>query len=96
MHLSDQFVFEGFQVDGLEDGQDGFGAHVRFEHLAIGLFKFPVPGLGDELVYPEVFQFVDGGLELLFQLTFFRGQLVGYGVDLSLDGDGVHLQFGHF
>ena len=93
MHLIDQLVSERFQVDGFKDGQDGFGAHVRFEHIAIGLFQLPVAGLGDELVDPEVFEFVDGGFELLIQLTFFRGQLIGYGINLNLDGDRIHLHF---
>ena len=55
MHLIDQLILEGLQVDGFQDGQDCLGTHVRFEHIAVRLFQFPVAGLGNELVNPEVF-----------------------------------------
>ena len=55
VHLIDQLVLEGLQVDGLQDSQDRLGAHARFEHVAMGLFQFPVAGLCDELVDPQVF-----------------------------------------
>ena len=68
MHLVDQVLSQGFQVDGPQDGQDGLGPHCRLEDLAVMLFKLPVAGFGDELVDPQVLKLVDHGLELLFQL----------------------------
>ena len=93
MHLIEQLVSESLQVSGFQDGQDRLGAHVRFEHIAIGLFQFSVTGLGYQLVGTQVFQFVDGRLELLLQLAFFRGQLLLYCVDLGLDGNWIRYPF---
>ena len=73
MHLVDQFVSESLQVGGFQNGQDGLGAHVRYEHVTIGLFQLPVAGLGDERVDPQVIQLVEGSFQLLIQLAFFDG-----------------------
>ena len=86
LHLVDQLLPQSFQVYGAQDCQNGLCPHVGLEHVAVAVLQLTVPGFGDELMYPEVFQFIDVCLVLFFLLGFLLGQLVVNGVYFRLPG----------
>ena len=96
LHLVDELLPKGLQVDGPQDGQNRLCAHGSLENAAIGLLQFPIARFGDELMDPQVLQLIDTGLQLLSKLGLFAGQLVVEGIDFHLYGHALDLGFGSF
>ena len=96
LHLEDELLPKGLQVNHPQDGQNRLGAHGGLENAAIGLLQFPIARFGDELMDPQVLQLVDTGLQLLSKLGLFAGQLVVEGIGFHLYGHALDLGFGGF